>query len=161
MSVLLCGTAALLLASGAVREQAVARFAGSWAVRAAESEGLVVGEPEVTAVLLAGTGLTIKGNAFGSVFATFATRSEEVGTFAVVGARDDCLRVDVVGVETFLSDTGRPPPRKFRRKELWRWVDGKTFQRCFPDDPAGDRPTAFASKKGGGTLLVTYKRREK
>ncbi len=138
---------ALLAASATVRETEAARYAGEWKFASIEygdmkADGLVV-TPD--------SRLVIRGDAYDDVFTHFVASREEKGTFSVAGGERDHLHVDVRVVERQFNDRGRPPPRNLVRKEVWRLTDAKTFQRCFPNDPAGDRPKTFAQKKGTDT----------
>ena len=139
------------------REKEAARFAGGWAIRSLESDGQTLDDP----VIRDWVRLDIRGDRIEFLFSNLVASRDEKGTFSVVEAGRGHLKVDVSVVEKSSTDFGTPPDRKFVRKELWRLTDAKTFQRCFADDPFGERPKTFSPKKGDGTCLMTFEARKK
>lgn len=134
-----------------------ARFAGEWILCGLEVDGASTEAklpPESSL-------LTIRGPRIEFFVVSLVAGSEEKGTFSVVEAGPDHLKVDVRVVARGGTDLGKWPDREFVRKELWRMTVGGKLQRCFLNDPSGPRPTTFSTKKGDGVGIMTFEKREK
>jgi hypothetical protein len=133
-----------------------ARFAGEWVIRSVETAGASTeGQLPPESCLM-----TIRGDRIEFFIVSLAAGREEKGTFSVVEAGPDGLKVDVRVVVRAGTDLGKQPDREYVSKELWRMTDGGRFQRCFPDDPTGARPTGFSTKKGDGVSIMTFEKRK-
>jgi hypothetical protein len=144
-------------AAGDVAAKHTARFAGEWVIGSIEQNGASneARLPPESCLL------TIQGQRIEFFTVNLASGIEEKGTFSVVEAGPGGVKVDVRVVVRSGTDLGRQPDRALVRKELWRMTDGGKFQRCYPRDPSGPRPSTFSTKKGDGVDLLTFARRPK
>lgn len=144
-------------AAGEDAAKNAAWFAGEWMIASVEQNGASneARLPPESSLL------TIRGDRIEFFIVSLAAGYEERGTFSVVEAGPDHLKVDVHVVERSGSDLGRQPDRVVVRKELWRITDGGKFQRCFPNDPKGGRPGSFSTKKDDGLGIMTFEKRKK
>lgn len=72
------------------------------------------------------------------------------GPLKFVAKRDKILHLD-------LRPTEGPGKGKVV-KCILEWVGDDGFRLCMPGEPDGERPIEFASEKGSGQILRTYKR---
>lgn len=133
-----------------------APFAGKWVLRAIESDGTKLDDPLIREMVR----FTLVDDKFDYLLSNFVARTDEKGTFAIVGVGREHFEVDVRVVQQSSTDFGTPPDRKFVRKEIWRMTAAEELQRCLPNDPFGERPKAFAPQKGDGTCLMTFQKRK-
>ena len=75
---------------------------------------------------------------------------ENTGKCKFVAMKDKVLHID-------LTATDGPNKGKSVRG-IVEFVGDDGFRLCMPTEPDGERPTEFASKKGSGLVLRTYKR---
>ncbi len=90
---------------------------------------------------------TIKG---GTYEGTVDGKREAAGTWKFVAKKGKVLHID-------LTATDGPNKGKSVRG-IAEFVGDDGWRLCMPTEPDGERPTEFASKKGSGLVLRTYKR---
>jgi hypothetical protein len=146
-------TAVLCTAPAGAEGRAAGKFAGAWE--------FLVGEASGQAIVLRGR-LELGEGTFDCAAATMVSGESEKGSFTVVEACEGFAKVDVkVKVLTRADPTRTYPEREVVCKEIWRLTDENTLQRCFSADPSSGRPGAFATRRGDGLVLLTFKKAAK
>ena len=166
--VLLVAVVATSLCSGPVRSdeeparKAAETFAGTWVLRATESDGVSTADDKfkTQALEIYPVYLTVQGTAYTQEISNLAVTEKEEGSFVVVKVGVAFAEVDVSATRRVRGDGPKQPDTKFVAREIWRLVDADTLQRCYPANSARDRPVAFQTKKGDGLVLQTFQRRK-
>jgi uncharacterized protein (TIGR03067 family) len=121
---------------------AAKKLEGTWA----PTENVLNGEKTPEAVLKPLRDIVKSGTYEGTVDG----KRETAGTWKFVAVKGKVLHID-------LTATDGPNKGKSVRG-IAEFVGDDEWRLCMPTEPGGERPTEFASKKGGGLVLRTYKR---
>ena len=118
------------------------KLEGTWA----PTENILNGAPTPEAVLKSRR-TVVKGDKYEG---TVEGKVDGGGTWKFVARKGKVLHIDLYPVDG--------PGKGKVVKGIVEFVGDDGFRLCMPAEPDGERPTEFASKKGGLQVLRTYKR---